>query len=41
MIGPNLYGVLGRKIASHEGYEYSDALKAKERRIGPTKTSTT
>src|SRR5581483_711643 len=29
MIGPNLYGVLGRKIASHEGYEYSDALKAK------------
>lgn len=30
MIGPNLYGVIGRKIASHEGYEYSDALKAKE-----------
>ena len=30
MIGPNLYGTLGRKIASHEGYEYSDALKAKE-----------
>jgi len=30
MIGPNLYGVLGRKIASHEGYDYSDALKAKE-----------
>ncbi len=30
MIGPNLYGVLGRKIASHEGYEYSDALKSKE-----------
>ena len=30
MIGPNLYGVLGHKIASHEGYEYSDALKAKE-----------
>ena len=30
MIGPNLYGVLGRKIASHEGYEYSAALKAKE-----------
>jgi cytochrome c len=29
MIGPNLYGVLGRKIASHESYEYSDALKAK------------
>jgi cytochrome c len=30
LIGPNLYGVLGRKIASHEGYEYSDALKGKE-----------
>jgi cytochrome c2 len=30
MIGPNLYGVVGRKIASHEGYEYSDALKSKE-----------
>jgi cytochrome c len=30
MIGPDLYGVLGRKIASHEGYEYSDALKSKE-----------
>ncbi|MBC8021421.1 MAG: cytochrome c family protein, partial [Methyloceanibacter sp.] len=30
LIGPNLYGVLGRKIASHEGYEYSEALKAKE-----------
>ncbi|HEY6917238.1 MAG TPA: cytochrome c family protein [Allosphingosinicella sp.] len=29
MIGPNLYGVLGRKVASHEGYDYSDALKAK------------
>ena len=30
LIGPNLYGVLGRKIAGHEGYEYSAALKAKE-----------
>ena len=30
LIGPNLYGVLGRKIAGHEGYEYSEALKAKE-----------
>lgn len=28
-IGPNLHGVLGRKIASHEGYDYSPALKAK------------
>ncbi|MGD9501562.1 MAG: c-type cytochrome [Methyloceanibacter sp.] len=30
LIGPNLYGVLGRKVASHEGYEYSDALKTKD-----------
>ena len=29
LIGPNLYGVLGRDVASHEGYEYSEALKAK------------
>jgi cytochrome c len=29
LIGPNLYDVLGRKVASHEGYDYSDALKAK------------
>jgi cytochrome c len=29
LIGPNLYGIIGRKVASHEGYEYSDALKAK------------
>ncbi len=28
-IGPNLYGVVGRQIASHEGFSYSDALKAK------------
>ncbi len=34
MIGPNLYGVLGRKVASHEGYDYSDALKAKAAEIG-------
>ncbi len=26
-IGPNLYGVVGRPIASHPGYDYSDALK--------------
>jgi cytochrome c len=30
LIGPDLYGVIGRKIASHEGYDYSDALKSKE-----------
>jgi cytochrome c2 len=33
-IGPNLYGMLGRKVASHEGYEYSDALKAKAAELG-------
>jgi len=25
-IGPNLYGVVGRPIASHPGYSYTDAL---------------
>lgn len=27
-VGPNLWGVVGRPIASHEGYEYDDAMKA-------------
>ena len=27
-IGPNLYGVVGRKIASMDGFTYSDGLKA-------------
>ena len=26
-IGPNLYGVVGRPVASHEGFAYSEALK--------------
>jgi cytochrome c len=26
-IGPNLYGVVGRPVASHEGFAYSPALK--------------
>ncbi len=26
-VGPNLWGVVGRPVASHEGYSYSDALK--------------
>jgi cytochrome c len=34
MIGPDLYGVLGAKVASHEGYEYSEALKAKAAELG-------
>jgi cytochrome c len=28
MTGPNLYGIIGHKAGSHEGYAYSDALKA-------------
>ena len=28
-VGPPLYGVVGRKVASIEGFSYSDALKAK------------
>jgi cytochrome c len=28
-VGPNLYGVIGRQIASHEGFNYSAALKGK------------
>ena len=29
-VGPALYGVVGRDIASHGGFNYSDALKAQE-----------
>jgi len=29
-VGPNLYGTVGKKIAGHEGFSYSDALKGKE-----------
>jgi cytochrome c len=29
-IGPNLHGVVGRRVASLEGYKYSAALKAAE-----------
>ncbi len=28
-VGPNLHGVMGRSIASHAGFGYSDGLKAK------------
>lgn len=28
-VGPNLYGIVGRDKASHEGFAYSDALKQK------------
>jgi cytochrome c len=28
-VGPDLFGVVGRGVASHEGFAYSDALKAK------------
>ena len=27
-VGPNLHGVVGRVIATHEGFAYSDAMKA-------------
>src|SRR5581483_7906550 len=30
LVGPNLYGVVGRKIASVEGFNYTPALKAHE-----------
>ncbi|MDI9409859.1 MAG: cytochrome c family protein [Candidatus Pacebacteria bacterium] len=26
-VGPNLWGIVGRKVASHEGYAYSSAMK--------------
>ncbi len=29
-IGPNLLGVIGRKVASQEGYPYSAALKSQD-----------
>jgi cytochrome c len=28
-VGPDLYGVVGRPVASHEGFNYSNALKGK------------
>lgn len=34
-IGPNLFGVMGRQIASEPGYAYSAALRAKKGRWGP------
>jgi cytochrome c len=30
LVGPNLYGVVGAKIAAHEGFNYTPALKAHE-----------
>jgi cytochrome c2 len=30
LVGPNLYGVVGRKIASVEGFNYTPGLKAHE-----------
>ncbi len=30
MIGPNLYGVVGHKIAAHEGFNYTPALRKHE-----------
>lgn len=28
-IGPNLFGIVGRKLASYEGFKYSSAMKSK------------
>ena len=28
VVGPNLFGVVGRPVAAHEGFSYSDAMKA-------------
>ena len=41
--GPNLWGVVGRPIASHEGFAYSrrdDRARGGGRRTGPTRSST-
>lgn len=27
LVGPNLYGIVNRKVAAHEGFQFSDALK--------------
>lgn len=27
LVGPNLYGIVNRKVAGHEGFPYSDAMK--------------
>lgn len=27
LVGPNLYGIVNRKVAAHEGFNYSDAMK--------------
>lgn len=29
LVGPNLWGIVGRNKASHEGFTYSDAMKSK------------
>ncbi len=28
LVGPNLFGIVGKKAAVHEGYKYSSAMKA-------------
>jgi cytochrome c len=28
-VGPNLWGIVGRKIAAHAGFDYSSAMKGK------------
>jgi len=33
-IGPNIYGIVGRPIATVEGFAYSDSLKTKGKEVG-------
>lgn len=33
-VGPNLFGVVERKVAAHEGFAYSDAMKGKAADLG-------
>ncbi len=33
-VGPNLYGIVGRPVASHEGFSYTEAMKAHAEEIG-------
>jgi len=37
-IGPNLWGVVGRQVASHEGFKYTDAMQQYGQEIGGTWT---
>lgn len=36
--GPNLYGIVGRPVASHPGFQYSEPMKAHAAEVGGTWT---